>query len=68
MFTVSPACVKCGLCAEVCPIGIIGMTDAGPNLLSKNACVRCGHCVAVCPHAALDHSLAPLAGQAPIGD
>ncbi len=68
MFTVSPACVKCGLCAEVCPVGIVGLDDAGPKLLAANACVRCGHCVAVCPHAALDHSLAPLADQLPLGD
>ncbi len=68
MLTVSPACVKCGICAEVCPIGIIGLDESGPKLLSPNACVRCGHCVASCPHAALDHSKAPLAGQAPLGD
>ncbi|MDR7867889.1 MAG: nitroreductase family protein [Sporomusaceae bacterium] len=68
MFTVSPACVKCGICAEVCPISIIGMDETGPKLLSKDACIRCGHCVASCPHAALDHSLAPLAAQSPLGD
>jgi ferredoxin len=68
MFTVSPACVKCGICAEVCPIGIIGLDESGPKLLSPAACVRCGHCVASCPHAALDHSLAPLAAQVPLGD
>lgn len=67
MLTVSPACVKCGICAEVCPIGIIGMDESGPKLQS-NACIRCGHCVASCPHAALDHSLAPLAAQTPLGD
>lgn len=68
MLTVSPACVKCGICAEVCPITIIGMDESGPKLLSKDACIRCGHCVAACPHAALDHSLAPLAAQVPLGD
>jgi nitroreductase/NAD-dependent dihydropyrimidine dehydrogenase PreA subunit len=67
MLTVSPACVKCGICAEVCPIGIIGMDENGPTML-KNACIKCGHCVASCPHAALDHSLAPLADQVPLGD
>lgn len=67
MLTVSPACVKCGICAEVCPIGIIGLDESGPKLNNPATCVRCGHCVASCPHAALDHSLAPLAGQAPLG-
>jgi formate hydrogenlyase subunit 6/NADH:ubiquinone oxidoreductase subunit I len=68
MLTVSPACVKCGICAEVCPIGIIGMDENGPKMLDKNACIKCGHCVASCPHAALDNSLAPLAAQVPLGD
>lgn len=68
MLTVSPACVKCGICAEVCPIGIISLDQGVPKLTAPAACVRCGHCVAACPHAALDHSKAPLAGQVPLGD
>ncbi len=68
MLTVSPACVKCGICAEVCPVSIIGMDESGPKMLNKDACIRCGHCVASCPHAALDHRLAPLAAQVPLGD
>ncbi len=68
MLTVSPACVKCGICAEVCPIGIIGLDESGPKLNNPATCIRCGHCVAACPHAALDHSLAPLAAQVPLGD
>jgi ferredoxin len=50
MLTVSPACVKCGICAEVCPIGIIGLDESGPKLNNPAACIRCGHCVASCPH------------------
>jgi nitroreductase/NAD-dependent dihydropyrimidine dehydrogenase PreA subunit len=68
MLTVKPTCVKCGICAEVCPIGIIGLDEGGPKLLTPDACIRCGHCVAVCPHEALDNSKTPLAGQAPLGD
>jgi len=68
MFTVSPACVKCGICAEVCPIGIIGLAESGPKLNNPAICIRCGHCVASCPHAALDHTKAPLAAQIPLGD
>lgn len=68
MLTVKPACVKCGICAEVCPIGIIALGESGPQLLAAEACIRCGHCVAACPHEALDNSKAPLAGQLPLAD
>jgi nitroreductase/NAD-dependent dihydropyrimidine dehydrogenase PreA subunit len=68
VFTVKPACVKCGICAEVCPIGIIGLDEDGPKLLAPDACIRCGHCVAVCPHEALDNSKVPLASQVPLAD
>ncbi|MEN6566914.1 MAG: nitroreductase family protein [Veillonellales bacterium] len=56
-------CVKCGICAEVCPNGIIGMTAEGPQMKYAPACIACGHCTAVCPHGALDHVKAPLDRQ-----
>ena len=56
-------CVKCGICAEVCPNGIIGMSAAGPEMLYAPACIACGHCTAVCPVAALDNVKAPLNKQ-----
>ena len=48
----SETCKKCGLCAEMCPNGIIDQAESGevkfrPERLSL--CVRCGHCMAVCP-------------------
>lgn len=67
MLTVSVKCTKCGICVESCPLGIIGMKQNGPELLQE-MCIRCGHCVAVCPEGALDHVLAPLTKQVPIGD
>lgn len=63
MLTTKPSCVKCGVCAEACPIGIIRMDQSGPKMLNAGACVRCGHCVAICPHAALDHAAVPLSNQ-----
>lgn len=56
-------CVKCGICAEVCPNGIIGMAAEGPEMRYAPACIACGHCTAVCPHGALDHVKAPLDKQ-----
>jgi nitroreductase/NAD-dependent dihydropyrimidine dehydrogenase PreA subunit len=60
-------CDKCGICAEVCPIGTIGMDENGPKAISA-LCIACGHCVAVCPSAALDNVRAPLANQITPGD
>ena len=56
-------CTRCGLCAEVCPSGIVLVNEQGPELTFPKACIKCGHCVAVCPHAALDHTRNPLASQ-----
>lgn len=59
-------CVKCGICAEVCPAGIIRMGKQGPRIILDKACLKCGHCTAVCPHDALDNINAPVANQASI--
>lgn len=53
-------CLHDGLCAAVCPIGIIAPGDREkppqptPEMLPW--CIGCGHCVAVCPSEALVHS------------
>ncbi|HRU80373.1 MAG TPA: nitroreductase family protein [Methanolinea sp.] len=51
------SCTRCGICAIVCPMGIVsapgeqtlpGVPDAASAL-----CIRCGHCEAYCPAQAL---------------
>lgn len=63
LFTISrPDCLKCGICAEICPKGIIAMDDEGfPFLSEENAkyCALCGHCEAVCTTQALRNTLLP---------
>jgi polyferredoxin len=48
---VSDACISCGKCGEVCPMGI----DIYKNPRSAE-CIRCGRCEEVCPVDAISHS------------
>ena len=56
-------CAACGLCAKVCPRGLIIMREGRTPLAMlgfKNHCINCGHCVAVCPNGAVSiPSMAP---------
>ena len=52
LFSVNHSCIKCGLCATLCPAKIIEMTEgAVPCVQSarEKSCIRCGQCVAFCP-------------------
>ena len=51
-------CNRDGLCAKVCPAGIIAFSKGELPQLADDAaeyCIACGHCVAVCPTASLSH-------------
>ncbi|MBD3379352.1 MAG: 4Fe-4S dicluster domain-containing protein [Candidatus Omnitrophica bacterium] len=55
-------CVKCGACADVCPLNLINLTEKeGPSevVWARRACIGCGHCVCVCPEGALSHASMP---------
>lgn len=66
MIVINENCIKCGACAESCPIGILTLGQEGPELLYPTVCIKCGHCVAVCPQDCLDHQLVPLSKQVPL--
>lgn len=55
-------CIRCSICANVCPTDVIHMGKHGPED-TGNHCIACGHCVAVCPREALNNVKAPLSNQ-----
>ena len=51
-------CVKCGACADVCPMGVIGISADGfpeSKHCAYRLCINCGYCVDVCVFGALYH-------------
>lgn len=51
-------CSQDGICAAVCPAGIIDFNRGQyptPTVEAENVCIRCGHCVAVCPTGSFSH-------------
>lgn len=58
-------CIRCSICADVCPVDVIQMGEHGPED-TGNHCIACGHCVAVCPREALNNLKAPLSNQMPL--
>ena len=43
----SESCVKCGVCAQQCPVGAIPMDD--PSQTNNDLCINCMRCVEICP-------------------
>ena len=46
-------CVGCGLCAEACHEGAIGMVDGKAKLLRDDYCDGLGDCLPACPTGAI---------------
>ena len=51
----SSRCVKCGICAQVCPVGDIkGGLGLQPQWIHNGKCLTCFACYHHCPHHAID--------------
>jgi nitroreductase/NAD-dependent dihydropyrimidine dehydrogenase PreA subunit len=63
------SCKQDGICAAVCPVGIIDFEEGrypGPIDGAEALCIRCGHCVAACPTGSLSHGEMPVDQCPPI--
>ena len=63
------SCKQDGICAAVCPMGIIAFQEGDyptPADEAEELCVRCGHCVAACPTGSLSHREMPVEQCPPI--
>jgi uncharacterized Fe-S center protein len=46
-------CNRCGLCAEICPVGAAALPEEGDPVFDLQTCIGCSQCIALCPQAAL---------------
>lgn len=46
-------CNRCGVCAEVCPVGAAVLPDGEDPEYDLETCIGCSQCIALCPQAAL---------------
>lgn len=48
-----PACVRCGICRDVCPVDAIDEGDDSYPRINRKTCVRCLCCHEMCPTGAM---------------
>ena len=69
LFVVSDNCIRCGLCAELCPTRIIQFTKGEKPFVpedKENRCMACGQCVSFCPRSCCQLSFQPEEDRIPV--
>ncbi len=49
----SYGCLGLGTCAEVCPFGVINLSEEGLPIIAEALCTGCGKCARACPRGSL---------------
>ena len=63
-FHIDDICVKCGACAEDCPVQCI--TEGATKFVIGNGCISCGDCYSICPVGAVQmHKLTATEQEQP---
>jgi ferredoxin len=47
-YKISDACIKCGACANGCPVSCISEGEAKYEI-DPAQCIECGACASICP-------------------
>ena len=53
-------CIKCGICADICPFDAITVSKDRSAVIDQNKCHTCGLCVSVCPTSVISYVKTPL--------
>jgi electron transport complex protein RnfB len=52
-FVDSKKCTGCGVCVQVCPVGVFEMKGDKSNVKKPGDCIQCRACEASCPQKAI---------------